>query len=110
MLQANKGKGVKSVCTDEWQDKGGLLTFRGRIYMPNIPELWQQIVEQHHDSCIAGHPGRWSWFHAITGGPRCHGTWAPTLAPAISVYRQSPATNSLWVSSTPSQSLLSGGA
>ena len=58
MLQANKGKGVKSVCTDEWQDEGGLLTFCGRIYVPNIPELWQWIVEQHHDSHIARHPGR----------------------------------------------------
>ena len=58
MLQANKGKGVKSVRTDEWHDEGRLLTFRGRIYVPNIPKLWQQIVEQHHNSCIAGHPGQ----------------------------------------------------
>ena len=40
MLQANKGKEVKLVCTDEWHDEGGLLTFHEHIYMPNIPELW----------------------------------------------------------------------
>ena len=39
MLQASKGKGVKSVRTDEWCDEGGLLTFHGHIYMPNIPKL-----------------------------------------------------------------------
>ena len=58
MLQANKGKGVKSVCTDEWRDKGGLLTFHGCIYVPNIPELRWWIVKQHHDSSIARNPGQ----------------------------------------------------
>ena len=63
MLQANKGKGVVDI--DKWHDKGGLLTFRGHIYVPNIPELQQQIVKQHHNSCIARHPGQWKTLELV---------------------------------------------
>ncbi|GLB33348.1 putative retrotransposable element tf2 155 kda protein type 1-like [Lyophyllum shimeji] len=50
--------GVRSVRSAEWSEDQGVLMFRGRIYVPNIPELRRQIVEQHHDSRVAGHPGR----------------------------------------------------
>ena len=58
MLQPNKGKRVKLIRTDEWHDEDGLLTFHRCIYVPNISKLQRGIVEQHHDSCIAGHPGQ----------------------------------------------------
>ena len=65
MLQTKKSKGVKSVCTDEWCDEGGLLTFCGCIYMSNIPELQRQIVEQHHDSRITRHPDQWKTLELV---------------------------------------------
>ena len=80
-LQANKGKGVKSVCTDEWCNEGGLLTFRGRIYVPNIPELRRRIVEQHHDSRIAGHPGRWKTLELIS-----RNYWWPQMSRYVGSY------------------------
>ena len=81
MLQANKGKGVKSVHTDKWHDEGGLLTFRGRIYMPNIPELQQWIVKQHHDSHIAGHPGQWKTLELVS-----HNYWWPQMSWYMGAY------------------------
>ncbi|KAG5719506.1 hypothetical protein E4T56_gene11418 [Termitomyces sp. T112] len=38
-LQARQASGVKLVHADEWGLQDGLLTFRGSIYVPNIPEL-----------------------------------------------------------------------
>ncbi|KAG5718770.1 hypothetical protein E4T56_gene2724 [Termitomyces sp. T112] len=68
-LQARWASGVKSVHADEWGLQDGLLTFRGRIYMPNIPELHRCIVEQHHDSQVARHPGRWKTLELLFPAP-----------------------------------------
>ncbi|GLB43850.1 putative chromo (CHRromatin Organisation MOdifier) domain containing protein [Lyophyllum shimeji] len=48
--------GVRSVRSAEWSEDQGILMFRGRIYVPNIPELRHRIVEQHHDSVLPGIP------------------------------------------------------
>ena len=81
MLQANKGKGVKWVCTDEWHNEGGLLTFRGCIYMPNTPKLQRQIVEQHYDSHIARHPGQWKTLELVS-----HNYWWPQMSQYVGSY------------------------
>jgi transposase InsO family protein len=40
----------------EWKE--GLLWFEGRIYVPDNPELRLRILEQHHNTPIAGHQGQ----------------------------------------------------
>ncbi|GLB33387.1 putative retrotransposable element tf2 155 kda protein type 1 [Lyophyllum shimeji] len=50
--------GIRSVRSAEWSEDQRILMFRGRIYVPNIPELRHWIVEQHHDSRVAGHSSR----------------------------------------------------
>jgi len=42
----------------EWSNIDGLLQFRGKIYVPQSPDLRRQIVALCHDTRIAGHPGR----------------------------------------------------
>ena len=43
----------------EWDFEGeDLLLFNGRIYVPDAPDLRRRIIAQHHNSLIAGHPGR----------------------------------------------------
>jgi hypothetical protein len=55
-LQMDKGRGtVKSA---EWSESNGLLMFCGKIYVPNDRDLWRRIIEQHHDTRIARHAGR----------------------------------------------------
>ncbi|GLB43132.1 putative retrotransposable element tf2 155 kda protein type 1-like [Lyophyllum shimeji] len=79
--------GVRSVRSAEWSEDQGILMFRGRIYVPNIPELRRRIVEQHHDSRVAGHPGRWKTLELVSRSywwPQMSGTSAPTPAPATS--------------------------
>jgi hypothetical protein len=33
------------------------LFYRGRIYVPNVPDLKQKILKEAHDHPTAGHPG-----------------------------------------------------
>lgn len=70
MLKDAKGKTLKST---EWTLKDGLLCFRGRIYVPPNRDLRRRIVEQHHDSRIAGHAGRFKTLELVArnyGGRR----------------------------------------
>ncbi|GLB45568.1 putative retrotransposable element tf2 155 kda protein type 1-like [Lyophyllum shimeji] len=73
--------GVRSVRSAEWSEDQGVLMFRGRIYVPNIPELRHRIVEQHHDSRVAGHPGRWKTLELVS-----RSYWWPQMSRYIGSY------------------------
>ncbi|GLB33349.1 putative retrotransposable element tf2 155 kda protein type 1-like [Lyophyllum shimeji] len=73
--------GVRSVRSAEWSEDQGVLMFRGRIYVPNIPELRRRIVEQHHDSRVAGHPGRWKTLELVS-----RSYWWPQMSRYIGSY------------------------
>jgi hypothetical protein len=63
-LRKDKGRGtVKSA---EWSESEGLLMFHGKIYVPNDRDLWRCIVEQHHDTCIAGHAGHFKTLERVS--------------------------------------------
>ncbi|GLB36639.1 putative retrotransposable element tf2 155 kda protein type 1-like [Lyophyllum shimeji] len=73
--------GVRSVRSAEWSEDQGILMFRGRIYVPNVPELRRRIVEQHHDSRVAGHPGRWKTLELVS-----RSYWWPQMSRYIGSY------------------------
>ncbi|GLB43148.1 putative retrotransposable element tf2 155 kda protein type 1-like [Lyophyllum shimeji] len=73
--------GVRSVRSAEWSEDQGVLMFRGRIYVPNIPDLRRRIVEQHHDSRVAGHPGRWKTLELVS-----RSYWWPQMSRYIGSY------------------------
>ncbi|GLB45865.1 putative retrotransposable element tf2 155 kda protein type 1-like [Lyophyllum shimeji] len=73
--------GVRSVRSAEWSEDQGVLMFRGRIYVPNIPDLRRRIVEQHHDSRVAGHPGRWKTLELVSWS-----YWWPQMSRYIGSY------------------------
>jgi hypothetical protein len=62
-LETAKGKMLRS---SEWINKDGLWCFHDRIYVPMIPELQCKIVEQHHNSWIAGHAGWWKTLELVS--------------------------------------------
>ncbi|GLB45966.1 putative retrotransposable element tf2 155 kda protein type 1-like [Lyophyllum shimeji] len=72
---------VRSVRSAEWSEDQGILMFRGRIYVPNVPELRRRIVEQHHDSRVAGHPGRWKTLELVS-----RSYWWPQMSRYIGSY------------------------
>jgi hypothetical protein len=78
-LQKDKGRGtVKSA---EWSESEGLLMFHGKIYVPNDRDLRCCIIEQHHDTCIAGHRGRFKTLELVS----CN-YWWPQMSHYIGIY------------------------
>jgi hypothetical protein len=60
-----KDKGRGTIKSAEWSESGGLLMFRGKIYVPKDKDLCC-IVEQHHDTCITGHAGRFKTLELVS--------------------------------------------
>jgi hypothetical protein len=78
-LQKDKGRGtVKSA---EWLESDGLLMFHGKIYVPNDRDLRHHIIEQHHDTCIAGHAGHFKTLELVA-----RNYWWPQMSCYIGIY------------------------
>jgi hypothetical protein len=78
-LRKDKGKGtIKSA---EWSESDGLLMFRGKIYVPNDRDLRRRIIEQHHDTRIAGHAGRFKTLELVS-----RNYWWPQMSRYIGIY------------------------
>jgi hypothetical protein len=78
-LQKDKGRGtVKSA---EWSESDGLLVFRSKIYVPKDRELRRRIVEQHHNTCIARHAGRFKTLELVS-----RNYWWPQMSRYIGTY------------------------
>jgi hypothetical protein len=78
-LRKDKSRGT--VKRAEWSESDGLLMFCGKIYVPNDRDLRRCIVEQHHDTCIAGHAGRFKTLELISRNYR----W-PQMSRYIGIY------------------------
>lgn len=59
-LETIKQSGPRSMRLglQEWNLEDGLILFRGKVYVPRNQELRREIVKNHHDTIIMGHPGR----------------------------------------------------
>jgi hypothetical protein len=78
-LRKDKGRGtVKSA---EWSESDRLLMFCGKIYVPNNRDLRRCIIEQHHDTCIAGHAGCFKTLELVA-----HNYWWPQMSHYIGIY------------------------
>jgi Integrase zinc binding domain/RNase H-like domain found in reverse transcriptase len=71
----------KSVRAAEWSEHEGLLHFQGKIYVLDGADLRRQIVSQHHDTCVAGHAGRWKTLELVA-----RNYWCPQMSRYISQY------------------------
>jgi len=77
-LQRSANRTVHSL---EWSNIDGLLWFRGKIYVPQSPDLRRQIVALCHDTHIAGHPGRWKTLELVS-----RNYWWPQMSRYIGQY------------------------
>jgi hypothetical protein len=102
-LRKDKGRGT--VKRAEWSESDGLLMFHGKIYVPKDRDLRHHIIEQHHDTCIAVHAGRFKTLEL-----KSRNYWWPQMSRYIGVYvktcdlcatRQRCNVDDLSVSSTP---------
>jgi len=69
------------VHSSEWSNIDGLLRFRGKIYVPQSPDLRRQIVALCHDTRIAGHPGHWKTLELVS-----QNYWWPQMSRYIGQY------------------------
>ena len=44
---------------NEWEERDGLVLFRGKVYVPLDAQLRHDIVEAHHDTLVTVHSGQW---------------------------------------------------
>jgi len=79
-LKTPKPKMYKSR-NEDWQEEDGLVTHNGRIYVPQDRKLRYDIVQAHHDTPIAGHPGRWKTQDLVT-----RNYWWPNVSQYVSRY------------------------
>ena len=42
----------------DWEQRDGLVFFKGRVYVPKSPDLRRRVVSLCHDSKSSGHPGQ----------------------------------------------------
>jgi hypothetical protein len=78
-LRKDRGRGM--VKSAEWSESKGLLMFRGKIYVSNDRDLRRHIIEQHHDTCIARHAGRFKTLELVA----CN-YWWPQMSRYIGIY------------------------
>jgi hypothetical protein len=77
-LEKSKGKVVPS---SEWAKEDCLWRFCDHIYMLLIPNLCHKITEQHHNSRISRHAGRWKILELVS----CN-YWWPNMSWYIRQY------------------------
>ena len=52
--------------TQGWTSRDGMIAWKDRIYVPKDAPLREEIIRLHHDSTLAGHPGRYKTHELIT--------------------------------------------
>ncbi|KAG9217972.1 hypothetical protein CCMSSC00406_0009792 [Pleurotus cornucopiae] len=50
----------------EWSEEQDLVLYHGKVYVPKDVDIRREIVKLHHDSTVAGHPGRWKTIELVS--------------------------------------------
>jgi hypothetical protein len=56
----------KHLRSKEWSEEQGLILFRGKVYVPKDVNIRRKLVQLHHDTTIAGHPGQWKTIELVS--------------------------------------------
>ena len=48
-----------------WSESDQIMEWKGRVYVPIDSKLREDIIREHHDSCLAGHPGQYKTHELI---------------------------------------------
>jgi len=57
MVKALKALDMEELHSNEWMHAEGVVLYRGRVYIPDNPQLCHNLVHAHHGAMVAGHPG-----------------------------------------------------
>jgi len=64
VVEELKRAGIKILRDEEWEIEDGIVTKKGRIYVPE-GELREEIIRLYHDIPVGGHRGRWKTAELI---------------------------------------------
>jgi len=59
-----KGR-LKDITMPECTDRDGRIQYRGMCYVPDDDQLRLQLIQDHHHTALAGHPGRAKTFDLL---------------------------------------------
>src|SRR5258705_4552823 len=57
VVKALKALGVGELHSNEWMCTEEVVLYRGRVYIPDEPQLRHDLVHAHHSAAVTGHPG-----------------------------------------------------
>jgi Integrase zinc binding domain/RNase H-like domain found in reverse transcriptase len=80
-VQKLRESGGRSLVSAEWAETDGVLTFHGKVFVPDDHDLRRQVVAQHHDSRVVGHPGQWKTLNLVS-----QNDWWPYMSRYIGEY------------------------
>ena len=55
-----------NIQADEWEQEGDIILHQGQVYIPQDAQLWANILQAHHNSPTAGHPGCWKTLELVS--------------------------------------------
>ena len=65
-MKALKALDMGELCSNEWTCAEGVVLYRGRVYVPDNPQLCHGLVHAHHRAVVAGHPGQWKMLELVS--------------------------------------------
>jgi hypothetical protein len=66
LAAVRKGTSMKEITVAECLEQDGRLFYRGKQYVPEVSELQLRLIKEHHDTPLAGHPGRSKTFDLLS--------------------------------------------
>src|SRR5258708_85714 len=81
VVKGLKALDVGELCSNEWMHVEGVVLYRGRVYIPDNPQLHHDLVHVHHSTIVAGHPGHWKTLELVS-----QNYWWPGLSRYIAKF------------------------
>jgi hypothetical protein len=107
-----QGGSLKEITVAECTEQEGRVWYRGKCYVPEGDQLRLRLIQEHHDSALAGHPGRAKTFDLLDRKyywkdirkqvdqyvPNCHSyqTFSTTRHATFGVLRPLPVPEKPW--------------
>jgi len=60
-----QGASLREITIAECTEQEGQVSYRGRHYVPEGDQLRLRLIQEHHDTALAGHPGRAKTFDLL---------------------------------------------
>src|SRR5258708_3513293 len=66
VVKALKALDMGELRSDEWMCAEGIVLYRGKVYIPDNPQLCHDLVHAHHSATVARHPGCWKMLELVS--------------------------------------------